>query len=30
MTTQVGVLKADVFKQVVEAVIAVLRASIAT
>lgn len=30
MTTQVGILKADVFRQVVEAVIAVLRASIAT
>jgi len=28
--TQVGVLRADTFKQVVEAIIAVLRASIAT
>ena len=29
MTTQVGVLKADAFRQVVEAVITILRASIA-
>lgn len=30
MTTQVGVLKADAFRQVVEAAITILRASIAT
>ena len=30
MTTQVGVLKADAFRQVVEAVIAILRASMPT
>jgi len=30
ITTQVGVLKADAFRQVVEAVITILRASIAT
>ncbi len=30
MTTQVGVLKADAFRQLVEAVITILRTSIAT